>query len=55
MSLTFLEYRKLGEIEENTEQTVTLLRLMNQKMDKQIALLEKIVEILKERRTDADY
>lgn len=51
MSLSYLEHCKLGKIEENTAQTVALLRLMNLKMDKQIKLLERIVSAL-ERQTD---
>ena len=55
MSLELVEWQKLVGIKEDTRQTVEQLRFLNEKMDKQIALLEKMVEILKERRTDADY
>ena len=49
------ESMDLKNTRDNTERTVELLTSMNRKLDKQIALLEKMVEILKERRTDADY
>lgn len=55
MSLTYSQSEALYTVEENTKETVKILRSMNKKMDKQIALLEQMVEILKERRTDADY
>lgn len=55
MSITFAEAMDLKNTRDNTEHTVELLVGMNKKMDKQIALLEQMVEILKERRTDADY
>ena len=55
MSWDMMDKCRLSEIEENTSQSVKELCLLNSKMDKQIALLEKMVEILKERRTDADY
>ena len=55
MSITFAEAMDLKNTRDNTERTVELLTSMNKKLDKQIALLEKMVEILKERRTDADY
>ena len=54
MSFDMMDKRRLSEIEENTSQTVKELRLLNSKMDKQIKLLEKMVEVL-ERSTDADY
>lgn len=49
------ESMDLKNTRDNTEQTVELLTIMNRKLDRQIALLEQMVEILKERRTDADY
>lgn len=58
MSITFAEAMDLKNTRNNTEHTVELLVGMNKKMDKQIALLEQMVEILtkiEERRTDADY
>lgn len=55
MSLTYNQSEALYTVEENTQETVKILRSMNKKMDKQIALLEQMVEILKERKTDADY
>ena len=49
--------RRLSEVEESTSQTVKELRLLNSKMDKQIELLEKMVEVLEiiEGDCDADY
>ena len=58
MSLTYNQSEALYTVEENTQETVKILRSMNKKMDKQIALLEQMVEILtkiEERHTDADY
>ena len=57
MSLDVMDKRRLSEIEENTSQTVKELRLLNSKMDKQIKLLEKMVEVLEmiEGDCDADY
>ena len=55
MSITFAESMDLKNTRDNTERTVEILTYMNKKMDKQIKLLEQMVEILKERRTDADY
>ena len=55
MSMELMEWQKLAGIKEDTRQTVEQLRFLNEKMNKQIALLEKMVEILKEGRTDADY
>lgn len=49
------ESMDLKNTRDNTERTVELLTYMNKKLDKQIALLEQMVEILNERRTDADY
>ena len=52
------ESMDLKNTRDNTERTVELLTYMNKKMDRQIALLEKMVEILtkiEERHTDADY
>ena len=53
--MTMAEWQKLAGIEEDTRHTVEQLRFLNEKMNKQIALLEKMVEILKEGRIDADY
>ena len=58
MSITFAEAMDLKNTRDNTEHTVELLIGMNKKMDKQIKLLEQMVEILtkiEERKTDADY
>ena len=58
MSLTYNQSEALYTVEENTQETVKILRSMSKKMDEQIALLERMVEILtkiEERRTDADY
>jgi len=49
------ESMDLKNTRDNTERTVELLTSMNRKLDKQIALLKRMVEILEERRTDADY
>ena len=53
--MNIAESMDLKNTRDNTENTVELLIGMNKKMDKQIALLEQMVKILKERRTDADY
>ena len=57
MSFDMMDKRRLSEVEENTSQTVEELRLLNSKMDKQIKLLEKMVEVLEiiEGDCDADY
>lgn len=58
MSITFAESMDLKNTRDNTERTVELLASMNKKLDRQIVLLEKMVEILtkiEERHTDADY
>ena len=57
MSLDVMDKRRLSEIEENTSQSVKELRLLNSKVDKQIKLLEKMVEVLEmiEGDCDADY
>ena len=58
MSITFAESMDLKNTRDNTEHTVELLTSMSEKLDRQIALLEQMVEILtkiEERRTDADY
>ena len=55
MSITFAESMDLKNTRDNTEHTVELLIGMNKKLDRQIALLEQMVEILNERRTNADY
>ena len=53
--MNIAESMDLKNTRDNTENTVELLIGMNKNMDKQIALLEQMVKILKERRTDADY
>lgn len=53
--MNIAESMDLKNTRDNTERTVELLTSMNRKMDKQIRLLERMVEILEERRTDADY
>lgn len=58
MSLSMADYNRLVDIHRCTERNFEQLNSLNEKMDKQIALLEKMVEILtqiNERRTDADY
>lgn len=55
MSMTFQEAVDLHQVRAEMVETKKTLKAMNDKMDKQIALLEKVVEILKEGRTDADY
>ena len=55
MSITFAKAMDLKNTRDNTEHTVELLIGMNKKLDRQIALLEQMVEILNERRTNADY
>ena len=52
---TYGEIMNLYRIRTHTEETSQKLDILIRKMDKQIALLEQMVEILKERRTDADY
>ena len=57
MSMDMMDKRRLSEVEKNTNQTVKELHLLNSKMDKQIKLLEKMVEVLEiiEGDRDADY
>ena len=55
MSITLGESMDLHRIKTYTLETSEKLDSLNRKMDRQIALLEKMVEILKERHTDADY
>lgn len=55
MSFGYSDSFDLGAIRRETVKTNDTLKELNIKMDRQIALLEKMVEILKERRTDADY
>ena len=57
MSMDMMDKRRLSEVEKNTNQTVKELHLLNSKMDKQIKLLEKMVEVLEmiEGDGDADY
>ena len=52
MSLTYNQSEALYTVEENTQETVKILRSMNKKMDKQIALLERIVRILESKMDD---
>ena len=58
MSLNLGETMDLHRIKTHTEETSEKLDSLNRKMDRQIALLEKMVEVLtkiEERHTDADY
>lgn len=58
MNFDFSDKRKLADIKSDTKQTIEQLNTLSDKMDRQIALLEKMVEILtkiEERHTDADY
>lgn len=58
MSITLGESMDLHRIKTYTLETSEKLDSLNRKMDRQIALLEKMVEILteiEERHTDADY
>ena len=58
MSLNLGETMDLHRIKTYAEETSDKLSNINRKMDRQIALLEKMVEILtkiEERHTDADY
>lgn len=58
MNFDLIDKRKLTDIKGNTKQTIEQLNTLSDKMDKQIALLEQMVEILtkiEERHTDADY
>lgn len=55
---TYGEITNLYRIRTHTEETSQKLDILNRKMDKQIALLEQMVEILtkiEERHTDVDY
>ena len=52
MSITFAESMDLKNTRDNTERTVELLSSMNEKLDKQIIALEKIVRILESRADD---
>ena len=52
MSITFAESMDLKNTRDNTERTVELLNSMNEKLDKQIIALEKIVRILESRADD---
>ena len=52
MSITFAESMDLKNTRDNTERTVELLNSMNEKLDKQIIALEKIVRILESRVDD---
>ena len=58
MSFGYGDSFELGAIRRETVKTNDTLKELNIKMDRQIALLEKMVEILTksdERKTDADY
>ena len=58
MSFGYGDSFDLGAIRRETVKTNDTLKELNTKMDRQIALLEKMVEILtkvEERHTDADY
>ena len=58
MSFGYGDSFDLGAIRRETVKTNDTLKELNIKMDRQIALLEKMVEILtkiEERKTDADY
>ena len=58
MSFGYGDSFDLGAIRRETVKTNDTLKELNIKMDRQIALLEKMVEILtkvEERHTDADY
>lgn len=58
MSFGYSDSFDLGAIRRETVKTNDTLKELNIKMDRQIALLEKMVEILtkiEERKTDADY
>ena len=58
MSLDLTEWNKLCGIKEDTRQTVEQLHFLNEKMDKQIKLMEQMVEILSKiegRSPYADY
>lgn len=52
MSITFAESMDLKNTRDNTERTVEILTSMNEKLDKQIIALEKIVRILESRADD---
>lgn len=52
MSITFAESMDLKNTRDNTERTVELLTSMNEKLDKQIIALEKVVRILESRADD---
>lgn len=52
MSITFAKSMDLKNTRDNTERTVELLSSMNEKLDKQIIALEKIVRILESRADD---
>ena len=58
MSFGYGDSFDLGAIRRETIKTNDTLKELNFKMDRQLALLEKMVEILtkiEERKTDADY
>lgn len=58
MSFEYGDSFALGDIRREMVEANDTLKELNIKMDRQIALLEKMVEILtkiEERKTDADY
>lgn len=55
MSLDWMEWRKLTGIKEDTRQTVEQLHFLNEKMDKQIKLMEQMVEILSKIEGKSPY
>ena len=58
MKETYGEIMDLYRIRTHTEETSQKLDILIRKMDKQIVLLEQVVEILtkiEERKTDANY
>lgn len=58
MSWDLTEWNKLCGIKEDTRQTVEQLHFLNEKMDKQIKLMEQMIEILSKiegRSPYADY
>lgn len=52
MSLDYTDWQKLKEIKADTAKTVLALNDASIKMDRQIALLERIVRILESRADD---
>ena len=52
MSMSIAEWRKLVEISESTSKTSKQLATLNNKIDKQIAILERMVTLLECREDD---